>query len=81
MGDPVVAGLAVGRAAATEESEFTLIGGTREFKRFLGPGKAGLLLCMLLLTACASDAGNFVPQRFGACDRNGGEEDRRACLP
>jgi hypothetical protein len=44
-------------------------------------GKAGLLLCMSVLTACASDAGYSAPQGFQACDRNGGQEERRACLP
>ena len=74
MKDLVVARLASG--GATKE----MIKGPPAYRNGT-VGTAGVFICMSLLTGCASDAGYPAPQGFQTCDRNGGQEERKACLP
>ncbi|MEO8524834.1 MAG: hypothetical protein ABI460_08955 [Caldimonas sp.] len=44
--------------------------------------RAALLVCLALLSACAAPSA-YAPSSRGlhACDRNGDQEERKACLP
>jgi hypothetical protein len=43
--------------------------------------RAALLVCLAMLSACAAPSAYPPDRGFHACDRNGDQEERKACLP